>query len=508
MMILKKYKSLWILAFAVILITSCESDEWDLPVEEVTPLTAGTANLSTYVSVGNSLTAGYTDGALFVAGQMTSMPNLLAQQFALLGGGAFTQPMTNDNIGGLLLGGTIIQEPRLYFNGAGPVRLDAMPTNEITAGVPGPYNNMGVPGAKSFHLLANGYGNVAGVATGQASPYYARMASSSNAAVIEDAVAMNPTFFSLWIGNNDVLSYATSGGAGVDQTGNYDPSTYGPNDITDPIVFGGTYSALLGALTANGSQGVAMNIPYVTSIPYFTTVPHNPVPLDAATAGALNAGYAAYNGGIVQAFAFLVSINAITQEAADLEIAQRTIVFSEGQNAVVMMDEDLTDLTSINPGLINMRQATSSDLIVLPASSFIGSVVNNDPTLINGVSVPLEDNWVLSANETSEVTAATNAYNGAIAQLVSDSGIAFIDANAIMQEIAAGGIQFDEFNMQSNLVFGMTFSLDGVHPTQRGYAFMANEIMKAIDATYGSNFEEAGALLKAADYTTFYPEGI
>ena len=37
-MILKKYKSLWILAFAVILITSCASDEWDLPVEEVIPL--------------------------------------------------------------------------------------------------------------------------------------------------------------------------------------------------------------------------------------------------------------------------------------------------------------------------------------------------------------------------------------------------------------------------------------------------------------------------------------
>jgi len=55
------------------------------------------------------------------------------------------------------------------------------------------------------------------------------------------------------------------------------------------------------------------------------------------------------------------------------------------------------------------------------------------------------------------------------------------------------------------LVLGLTFSLDGVHPTARGYAYMANEILKAIDATYGSNFEEAGTLLKAADYTTFYP---
>ena len=29
-----------------------------------------------------------------------------------------------------------------------------------------------------------------------------------------------PTFFTNWIGANDILSYATTGGIGVDQTGN------------------------------------------------------------------------------------------------------------------------------------------------------------------------------------------------------------------------------------------------------------------------------------------------
>ena len=497
-MILNKYKNLWLLAFAVILITSCESDEWDLPVEEEIPLTAGTADFSTFVSVGNSLTAGYTDGALFLAGQSYSMPNLLAQKFAMVGGGTFTQPLTNDNIGGLLLGGNIYEAPRLFFNGAGPARLEDMPTNEISNVSPGPYNNMGVPGAKSFHLLANGYGNVAGVATGQANPYYARMASSPNAAVIEDAVAMNPSFFSLWIGANDVLSYATTGGIGENQTGNFHPSTYGPNDITDPNVFAGTYSGLLDALTANGSQGIALNIPYVTSIPYFTTVPYNAIPLDAATAALLNGGFAEYNGGLLLA------------EAGGLitasERAARTINFVEGYNAVTIVDDYLTDLSAL--GAPSYRQATADDLVILPASTFLGTVVGGNPTLVNGLSVPLEDNWVLSSNEVSEVTVAVDQYNVTIAQLAAQKGIAFADANSIMQEIAAGGLPFDEFTMQSNLVFGLTFSLDGVHPTQRGYAFIANEMLKAIDITYGSNFVDAGALLKAADYTTFYPEGI
>ena len=74
----------------------------------------------------------------------------------------------------------------------------------------GPYQNMGVPGAKSYHLAAEGYGNAAYVSLGKANPYFSRFASSGTTSVVKDAVAQNPTFFSLWIGNNDVLSYATS----------------------------------------------------------------------------------------------------------------------------------------------------------------------------------------------------------------------------------------------------------------------------------------------------------
>ena len=82
---------------------------------------------------------------------------------------------------------------------------------------------MGVPGAKSFHLLAPGYGNLAGVPLGLANPYFARMASKSKRDCFGRALAQNPSFFTLSLmGGNDVLSYALSGGTGVDQTGNPD----------------------------------------------------------------------------------------------------------------------------------------------------------------------------------------------------------------------------------------------------------------------------------------------
>ncbi|SEK87681.1 GDSL-like Lipase/Acylhydrolase [Aquimarina amphilecti] len=508
----------WLLILLVFGIIACESDDDSATTEEVV-LISGTADFSTYVALGNSLTAGFTDGALFIEAQENSMPNILAQQFALVGGGVFSQPLMSDNIGGALLGGAPILNPRFYFysdpdptppNLSGPRLLGTtptddvpeLPTTEISSILSGSFNNMGIPGAKSFHLLANGYGNIAGLPS-LANPYFVRMATDPNASVIEDAMVQNPTFFSLWIGNNDVLGYALTGGDGTDP-------------ITDVATFNGAYNALVASLTSGGAKGVIANIPDVTSIPHFTTVPHNPVPLDAATAGFLNSvnAYGAYNGGLDATLAFLTANPATlgalfpatsdmtSLELATAEMAKRKIMFNEGEgNAVVIIDEDLTDLTGINGALINMRQATDADLLVLPSSAFIGTeAIPGNPQTVNGVAIPLADKWVLTPEEQEEIAVATTAFNATIAAAAQQAGLAFVDTNALLVAASDGGTTFDEFLLQSNLVFGGLFSLDGVHPTARGYAFIANETMKAINTTYGSNLP----MVKAVDYPTFY----
>src|SRR5690606_22308160 len=113
------------------------------------------------------------------------------------------------------------------------------------------YNNMGVPGAKSFHLVAPGYGNIANLTTGRANPYFVRHATSPDASVLSDALSMNPTFFTNWIGNNDVLSYATSGGTGVNQEGNIAVRSDGGDEMTEAQVLASGYAALDDGLTAN-----------------------------------------------------------------------------------------------------------------------------------------------------------------------------------------------------------------------------------------------------------------
>jgi hypothetical protein len=485
----------WLLLVSITFV-ACNSDDEpfvDPNSTDGSPLTAGTADFSKYVSLGNSLTAGYSDSALFYAGQAGSYPSILASQFSLVGGGEFNIPYMSDNTGGLLLGGTQIAGTRLYFNGSGPALVAGPPTTDITNVLTGPFNNMGVPGAKSFHLLAPGYGNVAGVLSGQANPYFVRFASSPTTSVLADALAQNPTFFSLWIGNNDVLSYATSGGSGTNQTGNLNPATYGANDITDPSVFASVYSTLVDQLTANGAKGVVANLPYVTTIPFFTTVPHNPVPLNAATATQLNSGYAAYNNGLLFA-----QSNGLLSAA---EVARRTISFSASStNRVVIVDSYLTNLSGF--GIPSYRQATSEDLIILPASSFIGTTVGGNPAQVNGVSVPLADNWVLSKEEVQEVKVATDAYNASIQSIANAKGLAFVDANAFQTQIASGGISANNFTVTSAYVTGGGFSLDGVHPSPRGYALIANKFLEAINATYGSNFKGVNIGL----YRILYPQ--
>lgn len=491
---IKNFK--WLLLLSLSIAACSSDDDEEGTVDE--PITAGSADFSKYVALGNSLTAGFSDNALFKRGQENAYPNILSQQFALAGGGSFSTPYVDDtNIGGLLLGGTTIQASRLIvtgFSGGAPSigNFPATPVTDVTNHLTGPFNNMGVPGAKSFHLIAPGYGNTAGVALGLANPYYARFASSTTSTIIGDAVAQNPTFFSLWIGNNDVLAYATSGGTGTNQLGNFDPSTYGANDITDPTVFNNVYSGMLDALTAGGAKGVVGNIPYVSTIPFFRTVPYNPVPLPAANATALNSGYAAYNGGLQ-----LAKANGLISEA---EATRRTITFHAGAgNAVVIVDSYLTNLAAL--GLPSYRQATAEDLIILPARTFIGTTVGGNPAAVNGLSVPLADSWVLSKDEVAEVKTATDAFNASIATLAEAKGLALLDANKLMSQLYNGGIRVGNYHMTASFFVGGAFSLDGVHPSARGYAYIANQFLAAINAKYGSNFKG----VNPTDYQIQYP---
>jgi len=202
---------------------ACNS-ELDDPIGDKTEYNSGNADLSHFVSLGDSLTAGYADGALYLHGQKNSYPAILAAQFAKVGGGDINQPLVSDNLGGLLFNGNTSSEfpNRLVLNAEteSPEPISGTPTTEVFSPLSGPFNNLGVPGAKSFHLVTPGYGDPAGISAepATANPYFVRFASAADTTMLVDAASQQPSFFVLWIGNNDVLSYATSGGTAMSLT--------------------------------------------------------------------------------------------------------------------------------------------------------------------------------------------------------------------------------------------------------------------------------------------------
>lgn len=498
-------RKLLYISAALALFSSCEP-EFNEPVDEVGFYDQGELDLTHYVALGNSLSSGYADGALYLDAQQSSFPNILASKFALAGGGDFTQPLMNDNIGGLLLNGTPIASTRLVLNfdqngNPIPVNLEAAPTTEVSNILEGPFNNMAVPGAKSFHLVAPGYGNLSGIGT-TANPYFARMASSSETTVLADAVAQNPTFFSLWIGSNDILGYALAGGTGEDQTGNIDPTTYGINDITDPNVYAAAANSILTNLTANDAKGVVLNVPDVMANPFFTTIPNNALVLDANTAAQLTGFFQAVAGITTQG---LINQGVPAAQAQQLA-AQYAISFSEGPNRWIID----TEVTPGNP--LGFRQMTEEELLLLTIdrnalqTAGYGSVAitpeviqvlgklqtgaditEQEAGLVLAAVNGIDDKDVLDTDEITAIQTARAAYNATLNALVQQNGLVMVDTEAILNGITNSGYQFNGGEVTAEFGTGGFYSLDGIHLTPRGYAILAGEIIAAINEGYNAN---------------------
>ncbi len=484
-------------------LAACDTHITDA-VDDFEP-SAGDADFSTFVVVGDSLSAGYKDGALYEQGQINSYPAILEQQFATVGGGVFKQPLrssvaTGSFIGIPTMGLGSVADRLVVVAGPSASQPLAPATIAPTVATPleglagpaltGPFNNFGVPAAKSFHLTLNTYGDPAQLGV-SANPFFVRFASAANATMIGDAALRVPTFFILWIGNNDILLNALAGMPGAANP------TFGTGsfDVTPTATFDAVYPGLVAALKTPTNKGILGNIPRVTDIPNFTTVPYNAIPLDATDAATLNAQLAA---GYDLALNAAIGTLGLTMEEAD----RRRVSFQEGQNPILINDETLLDISPVLAGplaplalLGQARPATQDDLILLAASAKLGV---EDPmggpggtggTLaVWGVTQPLLDSDVLIKPEVVALDAVRAAYNARIkAEADADPDILLFDAAALLETLNATGLSYGSGGISSTFIRGGGFSLDGVHPTARGNAVIANQMMKLIDNGFGAN---------------------
>ncbi|QQL50409.1 G-D-S-L family lipolytic protein [Mucilaginibacter ginkgonis] len=428
---MKNFKNIFLLTAGVLTIGACK------PTFQTPVSTQGNADFSRYISVGNSLTAGYADNGLYLEGQQNSYPSIIAKQMASVGGGTFTQPLFTDaqanGSGYLSLTG---------FDANGSPITAPVTTNLAVSGVtaiPGfgnvttytkysgtDFNNYGVPGIKLLHITLASYGNLNG--------YFERLlpgAEGTHTQTYLDFVTAKPfTFFTNWLGNNDALGYATSGGAG--------------DVLTDKATFTALYTALITKMTASGQKGVCATIPDVTAIPFFNTV----------TPALILASVQKANPSVT---ALYVNAKSTTDNANTTYAA---------------------------------RVATASDLITLTfPTSKIGTLVSTPAgNLPYGLTplTPIENQYVLDANEVTIVRDYVTSYNNTIATVAASKGLAVADMYTFLNGVKANGLVVNGVSLNSNFISGGLFSLDGVHLTPRGYAVVANQFIKAINQTYNS----------------------
>lgn len=198
---------------------------------------------TSYVSIGNSITAGFQSGGISSTTQSQAYPVLLADQMET----PFGVPTLNSP-------GCPPPFTRFFNQNGAPDPQRPQGTDGETcalrdAQVPLRLNNVAVPGARVVDVLSNQ----------TRSTNVLTQFILGGRTQIEAALDANPTFATVWIGNNDIL----------------DPALLGTANVTPVNEFRQRYSTLLDRLTSKDTfqGGVLVGVANVAFLPFFSPGP-------------------------------------------------------------------------------------------------------------------------------------------------------------------------------------------------------------------------------------------
>lgn len=394
-------------------------------------------NISKYVAIGDSITSGYTDGALFYDGQLICFANLLAQQLKKIGGGKFKQAlMDKDSVGiGFFANSRMILKRDEGIKDSNFFRLaflssqgDVKAFQKNIYSEKDPFYNLGVPGLKATTALMPGYGNPQN-GEGNYNPFFYRIASNpQSTSVLLDAVKINPSFFTLFLGNNDVLAYALSGGTQDFIT----PSFAHEFDVN----FEDSINTIVNELTKNGAKGAIANISDIRSVPFFTTIPYNGLRINATKAGQLNKKYANDN-----------------------------LHFVDGNNPFVYETTE------------GVKQLVEGEMVLME--------ILLDPQKNEFLSAekPIPKKYILTNSQIKRIQLSIHEYNLILESIAKSKDLAFVDVNALIKTVDLDRVYNEKFHSLQYLEPSV-FSLDGIHLNSLGQAILTNAFIQAINSTY------------------------
>jgi lysophospholipase L1-like esterase len=117
---------------------------------------------------------------------------------------------------------------------------------------------------------------------------------------------------------------------------------------------------------------------------------------------------------------------------------------------------------------------------------------------------PLTDDGFLDAAEIAQVQSTVNQYNAVIAQQVTAARDILVDMHAYIENLAQSGITINNYPATTAFLGGL-FSLDGIHPTNTGYALIANQYIQAINASLKTSIAQVDVSSIASTDPLFGP---
>ena len=393
---------------------------------------AGGGMFQNYVALGNSITAGYQSSGINDSLQRRSYAALLAAQmgtryaYAQLAGRGCAPPVAN----------FLTQARAGTGSTAATCDLRTPSTSDLL-------NNVGVPGATVADLTADNGSTASNILTSLI---------LGGQTQVEKALAIDPTFASIWIGNNDVLAAAVSGVlvpmAGVSP------------GVTSQANFETAYNAAIDQLTggAPNLEGALVGVVKVTNAPIL---------FPAAALLPATAANPAYVG-----FRAATGYNATG---------------TAGQQMNLTVDANCTGSTA----LVSFRLASAiasfrTNPTTPPAGAHPPHVACGTNTV--GLPATVGEIFILTPAEITALTDAVNAYNTYISGKANTLGWAYMNPNQALDSLKALG-QIPQFpNLASaTATFGAWISLDGAHPSSQAHRLITNYMIDAINSKYATS---------------------
>ena len=173
---------------------------------------------------------------------------------------------------------------------------------------------------------------------------------------------------------------------------------------------------------------------------------------------------------------------------------------------------DVTQVPYLTPAALVLTEASQQTGLPTQVLSGLLGIVPGDyvnptgttqiPLILAGTQKgPITDAGVLSAAEVVTVQAQVTAFNQVIAQQVQAAGATLIDINALFKQVSTSGLTINGYTGTTAFLGGF-FALDGIHPTNTGYAVVANKFIDTMNASIKTNIPDVvlGSVAAADPY--------